>query len=211
MLASEEIRMQHHPLACGYYALINLCLVRGVEPPTFERLEALQRLCVQYDGDRARVGLGLLPMDQLRLLTALNFPAFCAVGAIPAFMSARNIFDTLLKAGCTVVPSYSWQQADGSLMGHCVVIEEASANGYSVLDGNGGFEEGLMIEFYPQFTDEQAEQIEARKLSHPHGNRRILPFGRTATLSDPFGINSYFLVVYPSIDPRGHSHIAGVS
>ena len=202
-LASEQIAKTHHPLACGYYALINLYKLRGVEPPSFGRLSAAFLSYLKNDSLFSRRSsnsnlYGLTPFDQFRLLTDFSFPAFCCLAAIHPRSSAREMFSQLLLSRCALIVSYTWQRPDGALIGRSVVAEGCNQRGITVLDSTAGFDDGSMIELEPRWTPEEIKRIEERRDARSHGTRRILPYARTATKSDPVGIHTFFLIAYPN-------------
>lgn len=202
-LAPEQIAKAHHPMACGYYALINLCRSRGVEPPSFARLSAAFLSYIKSDSLLARRSsnttlYGLTPFDQLRLLTDFGFPALCCVAAIHPRSNAREMLSQFLQARCALIVNYTWQRPDGALIGHSVVADGCDHRGLQVLDSTAGFDDGSMIELEPRWTPAEIQRIEERRAARSHGTRRILPYARTATKSDPVGIHTFFLIAYPN-------------
>ncbi|MGA9997402.1 MAG: hypothetical protein WBP93_18430 [Pyrinomonadaceae bacterium] len=196
-LRSEDITATHHPLACGYYALINLYQLRGIEPPSFSELHSA---VVSYDeregGDGKR---GLAPTDQLRLLAAFGFPYFCAVSFMPLKQSPRACLAPFLDQGCALIVGYGWKRPDGRAMPHCVVVESYSDEGFSVIDSTAGYEEGSKIEFEPEWTPELVADFSERKAAEPR-----------ATGDNKLGIHPFFLIAYPPTEsaPKLASRIA---
>jgi hypothetical protein len=148
-------------------------------------------------GGSARTVFSLTVMDQLRLLTECSFPAFCAVGAIPAYATALEIFPPLLKIGCHLIVNVTLQWQGQMLAGHSVVVEGFNEDGFLVVDSTGGYPEGSRIELETNYSAKQLKTFRRRREKVPYGVRRLLPYAQTQTVSDPVGIHSYFVIVYP--------------
>lgn len=198
-LKPMEIAKAHHPLACAYYSLINLYRVRRILPePTFAQLAARFLSDVQREtGGSSRTVFSVTALDQLRLLTECEFPAFCAVGAIPAYATARDIFLPFLSAGCHLIVNFTLQWQGQMLAGHSVVAEGFNDEGLEVLDSTGGYPEGSRVELETNYTQAELAEFRQRREQFPFGTRRLLPYYHTQTVSDPVGVHSYFLIAYP--------------
>ena len=174
-LADSEIARAHDPLACGYYAIINLYKLRGLEPPTYAHMAAaflddLKRQTLYIRRAAGHTVYGLTAFDQLGLLVRFNFPALCAVYALPKWTTAEDVFPEMLAGGCHLIVNYTWERADGSAMGHSVVAEGLKPEGLSVLDSASGA-------------------------------RETLPFQATATHEKQIGFHPVFLVAFPGVTP----------
>lgn len=204
MLKSEDISKQHITGACAHYAIINLFRLRGAEPPTFEQLAAryFHRLKHEYRTVYRRAGVdtitGLTPTDMLILLSDFHFPAPCYVGMIPSFISLKDFLTPLLLIGANLILSYTWRhpQTEETVC-HAVAVESFCDDGFIVLDGDSGFEEGSIIEYEPQFTAEEFQEFMMRRGKAAHGVRRILPFNEMPEDS-PYGLGSMFVMANPA-------------
>src|SRR5947209_3048074 len=92
-LREADIAAMHNNSVCGYYAIINLWKMYGLEPPSFEAMFVTMSAYVA-NNPNAYVGrspLELTMQDVLSLLTDFNFPALCTVAAMPRGKSAQDI------------------------------------------------------------------------------------------------------------------------
>jgi hypothetical protein len=208
-LQTTEIAMQHHPLACAYYSVINLFKLRAAQPPTFGELVA--EVLTQRKSDSLLFGRrsgaspldGVSELEQLQLLYKFNFPAFGAVGIIPYALhnDPRAVLLPLLLSGAHLLIGFKWRRHDnGEIIQHSVVLEGFEDRGYVVIDSGQGHSEGSLIELEPNPSPAELNFMARMAEKHPHGVRRVLPFcgvGDSRT-SRPLGLNPYFLIAYPT-------------
>ncbi len=68
-----------------------------------------------------------------------------------------------------------------------------------MIDSTSGYEEGSIIELAPPpMNGLEMMAFNARREAHPYGVRRVLPFARVQTRSEPVGISNYFVWVRPN-------------
>ncbi len=154
----KKIHRQPNPWAdCGLYALMNLYVWAGLEPPT---VESIQRL--------APAGTAVTTIDQLKILAELHFPAVLSFGVMSAQQSARDCFPPLIDIGCGIVFGYK-HIYNGQLWGHSVVAESYTGEGITVLCSASPKNEGTIV----KWIDEGPEEIDDPR---DYGNRNIVPW-----------------------------------
>lgn len=200
----EDIAMSHHPEACGYYSIINLFKLRGFDPPKFADLAASFLSLLKRDEPKAgrRAGFtvysGMTAFDELGLIEQFGFPYLCAVSVIPRReppVPPESVLKPLLLAGADLILGYYFRQPTGQRTLHSVVCDGYTAEGYKVIDSAGGYAEGSVIEFEPNYTPEYLYEWQCRKERQTHGANRILPFAPVRQGSG-LGLDPYFMIVY---------------
>lgn len=76
---------------CTYYAVANLHLLMGLEPPPIERMKLLWQAYDPSDG--------VTTAEAMAILCELNVPGLVAVGCIPHGLTAKDVFPPLMEAG----------------------------------------------------------------------------------------------------------------
>lgn len=128
---------------CAYYAIINLYVKCGLEPPTIERM--LDIWSPRPGGE----GIGTL--EQMAVLMELGFPSMVALGIIPRGLTARDVFPPLLDVGISLLVGIQYKSmitpegavilgdadfADMPVIGtHVVVPFEHSSEGFNAIWG----------------------------------------------------------------------------
>ena len=80
---------------CAYYAVMNLYVRCGLEPPTIERMRAAL--------EPADPDAGLTMLEVFALLGALDFPGLVCMGVIPPTLPARVIGGLMMAGWCLMV------------------------------------------------------------------------------------------------------------
>src|ERR1044072_4364423 len=153
-MKSEEIIRAHHPNACAFYAVINLCQLRGVEPPSYAELSAKFRDNVMYEGRmtaRPYIGdyRGLLASDEVALLTSCNIGALCVMGVLPDSPQPQEILVPLLASGCHLILGFTFRHPSGRLIPHSVAVEGFCEQGYRAINSDSAYTEGEVIDLEP--------------------------------------------------------------
>jgi hypothetical protein len=169
----EQIRRQLHPEKdCGFYAIQNLYVWAGLEPPTIAAMHGLCR--EQYM--TAPEHLGIRSADQLSLLYELRFPLVVAFGVMPPEQSARDCFPHFLDEGCALLFGYNYVY-NGQEWGHSAVGESWTEEGVEVLCSGSPKWHGTIIEWNSD-DDDDGGALDSR----PHGCKNTVPFD-----TQPFG------------------------
>jgi hypothetical protein len=191
-LETTEIKRQPDPERdCAFYALINLHISLGLEPPTMERMREISRTSYLT----APHHLGLTIFQQMYILGALEFPLPMAVGAVPRVMEAQDFFPGLMDAGCLLVFSFLFR-VDGQRYGHSVVAESYSDDGITALCSGA--------DFY-RVVEWDRPKFELYFDGAPHGSRilvpwRTIPYDLWANIIESpksIGIQRECLIVWP--------------
>lgn len=182
---------------CGLYALINLYLVCGLQPPTVEAMHAI--LAQQYVTDP--YNLGTPPELQLLLLAEMQFPRLVSCAWIPPNLTARDCFPPLIDAGCVLVIGY-FVRYGKKLLGHSVVTESWDERGVGVICSASPIYDGQLV----QWDITNWEPPPAQPNEWAHGNRHIVPWLTqerspwAGFLDEPnLGIARTFLIIHPAL------------
>ena len=206
MIHPQLLRRQPDPEAdCGLYALQNLYVWAGLEPP---EVDVVRRALAP-----AAAGVSLIGMFEV--LTGTRFPRFVSLGVVPAHLGARELFPALLDAGCALLVQFVYQ-VNGRHYRHLLVAVGHAERGLYCLDSTCPSMDGKE---YPLVYDERrtdAECVADYKATLPfcdYGARVWLPlvtmgfdeweaaagakFVTGQTEPVPFGIDRAFLLAAP--------------
>lgn len=194
MIPAGAIRRQPNPdELCTFYALLNLYVWAGLEPPDVGHMLGLARQMYTASPEY----MGLRPADQFLLLHELRFPLLASLAVMPPGLSARECFPPLLDAGCGLVVGYDHLE-DGRAWGHSVVAYEWEEAGVNVLcSGSAGYE-GTVVEWERSGPADVSDE-------RPHGCHKVVPWltQPPVTLLESFdgeplpGLHRAFVVVWP--------------
>jgi hypothetical protein len=166
--------------SCLYYAVMNLFVWAGTDPPSFERMQALitQTLGetaarVDEPEDRAEwSGIGLNLMHALALLHEFEFPRLAALTRIPKRKTARDLFPRLLDTGHGILFSVRMDFTGpdaGYNMSHALVACGWSDEWVEVMDSNPPGLSGRLIPYVDDGSYFGPTELDASLTAPPHG------------------------------------------
>ena len=127
-IASRVITQPVEQVAdCVYFAMQNLYVRCGLEPPTIDRMKDVVISPDPY------VGLG--PVQQMTMLTEMGFPGAVAIGFIPHGQTARDTFPRLMRQGWHLLISYCFL-AEITKQGAVSAVGDSDFEGLTMFAGH---------------------------------------------------------------------------
>jgi hypothetical protein len=141
-VASKVITQPLEQVAdCAYFALQNLYVRCGLEPPTIQRMKDV---VISPD---PFIGIG--PVQIMTMLTEMAFPGIVALAIVPHGSTARDVFPALMASGWRLLISYTFT-AQITREGALSVVGDADFAGMTMFAGHAlvpfeSDDEGLFV------------------------------------------------------------------